>query len=104
VGAVPSWLLRHTAVIEPFDGSGPAGPIYGPPVTVKCFHDAQVKLIRTGTGTELVAVTLLIAPLGTVCPAGSRVTVNGKRSTVFAALRRDGGGLPTPDHLEVQLQ
>jgi hypothetical protein len=104
VADIPAWLLRHTAVIEPYQGAGPAGPIYGLPVTVPCFHDTQLKLIRTGDGSEVVAVTTLYCPLSTVAPPESRVTAAGKVSTVFAALRRDGGGLPTPDHLEVQLQ
>ncbi|MEU2563216.1 hypothetical protein ABZ626_28335 [Streptomyces longispororuber] len=39
------------------------------------------------------------------CPARSRVTLpDGRQTTAIAALTRDGGGLPTPDHLEVQLQ
>ncbi|WP_158070560.1 hypothetical protein [Streptomyces luteocolor] len=40
-----------------------------------------------------------------VCPAHSRVTLtSGRVTTVVAAYKRGGGGLPTPDHLEVQLK
>ncbi|MCF3124031.1 hypothetical protein IPZ68_30635 [Streptomyces arenae] len=39
-----------------------------------------------------------------VCPAHSRVTLTpGRVTTVVAAYKRDGG-LPTPDHFEVQLK
>ena len=44
------------------------------------------------------------ARLGTDAPAQSRVTLPGGRVTsVIAALRRDGGALPVPSHLEIQL-
>ncbi|GAA0638243.1 hypothetical protein GCM10010174_70120 [Kutzneria viridogrisea] len=102
---IPAWLLRHTATIEPYEGTGAAGPIYGAPVTVRCFVDDVSRLVRSGDGTEAVSSATLYCPLDTVAPAESRVTVNGHRpATVFTTFRRDGGGLPTPDHLEVVLQ
>lgn len=104
MGVLPPFLLRHTAVIEPYQGAGPAGPVYGPPVTVKCFCDDQRRLVRNGDGTEVISSATVYCPLDTTAPAESRVTVNGKTSTVFTTYRRDGGGLPTPDHLEVVLQ
>lgn len=104
MGVLPPFLLRHTAVIEPYQGAGPTGPVYGPPVTVKCFCDDQRRLVRNGDGTEVISSATVYCDLATVAPAESRVTVNGKTSTVFTTYRRDGGGLPTPDHLEVVLQ
>jgi hypothetical protein len=104
VGVLPGFLLRHTAVIEPYEGTGPFGPKFGAPVTVSCFCDDQRRLVRGGDGTEVISSATVYCPLDTIAPAESRVTVNGKTSTVFTAYRRDGGGLPTPDHLEVVLQ
>ncbi|MER5769554.1 hypothetical protein [Streptomyces sp. NPDC001985] len=97
--------FRHTVVVEPYVGSGPTGPVYGPPITVRCLVDDQTRLVRSATGDQVTSTSTLYARLETVCPAKSRVTLlSGRRTVVIAALRRDGGGLPTPDHLEVQLQ
>jgi hypothetical protein len=104
MATIPGWLLRHTATVEPFIGEGPFGPAYGAAVAVRCFADDKQRLVRDKEGSEVVSQTTLYMPLDTTCPAGSRVTVNGRTTTVIAALRRDGGGLPTPDHLEVNLQ
>jgi hypothetical protein len=46
--------------------------------------------------------------LAETCPVGSRVTLYAgteieRKATVLTAARHDGGGLPTPDHLEVTL-
>jgi hypothetical protein len=46
--------------------------------------------------------------LAETCPVGSRVTLDAgapheRQATVITAARHDGGGLPTPDHLEVTL-
>ena len=104
MGSVPPFLLRHTVTVEPYEGEGPFGPQFGTAVTVRCFVDDKRRLVRNPTGDEVVSESTFYAPLNTVCPAHSRVTVNGRQTTVLAASRRDGGGLPTPDHLEVALQ
>lgn len=101
---IPPWLLRHTVVVEPYEQEGPFGPEYGDAVTVRSFVDDRTQKILDNTGEEIVARTVIYMPLATVCPPGSRVTVNGRQAQVLAALRRDGGGLPVPDHLEVALQ
>ncbi|WP_431928521.1 hypothetical protein [Nonomuraea jabiensis] len=98
---LPDWLLRHEASIEPFEGDGAYGPIYGAAVTVKCLVDDERRLVRDAQGAETVSDTTIFFPPGTRCPEGSRVTVNGRVTTVIASYARDGGGLPTPDHVEV---
>lgn len=101
---IPSWLLRHTAVIEPYLGTGPSGPKYGPSAVVRCFTDERTRLVRGPDGDQVTSSATVYAGSDTVCPVKSRVTLaSGRRTTVLAALRRDGGGLPTPDHLEIQL-
>jgi hypothetical protein len=104
VGVIPGWLLRHEMIVEPYQGTGAHGPVYGPPVAVRCFVEDKRRLLRGPNGTELISETTVYCPLGTVAPAESRVQVNGRTTTVLNASRRDGGGLPTPDHLEVMLQ
>lgn len=81
-------------------------PYFGPAVSVRCFLDAKVRLIRGAPeGDQLVSSSTAYAPLATVAPAESRVTLpDGRVTTVMQALRRDGGGLPTPDHLEIVLE
>lgn len=103
MAAIPAFLLRHTAVIEPYEGSGGLGDVYGDPVTVRGFADDKRRLVRDATGEQVVSETTFYCRLDTVAPPGSRVTVNGRTVHVIQALRRDGGGLPTPDHLEVVL-
>lgn len=104
MAAIPMMLLRHEVTVEPLTGEGPYGPTYGPPVTVRCFRDDKRRLVRGADGSELVAETTLYMWLSETCPAGSRVTLDdGRVSTVITSARRDGGGLPTPDHLEVTL-
>lgn len=104
MGGIPAWLLRamgQDVTVEPFEGDGSFGPAYGPVVTVRALVEHGRRLVRDQTGTEVVSETTLRVPLGTVCPAGSRVTLpDGTRSTVITARRYDGGMLPVPSHLE----
>ncbi|MBA9003735.1 hypothetical protein [Thermomonospora cellulosilytica] len=105
---IPSFLLRHEVVVEPLIGEGPFGSTYGPRTAVRCFRDDKRRLVRGTDGSEVVSETTLYMRLSETCPVGSRVTLDqgtaGERvTTVITAARRDGGGLPTPDHLEVTL-
>lgn len=104
MAAIPRWLLRHTATIEPLIGEGPFGSAYGPAAEVRCMRDDGRRLVRDITGSQVVSSTTLYMRMSETCPPGSRVTLDdGSVSTVITAARRDGGGLPTPDHLEVTL-
>ncbi|MFG3438330.1 hypothetical protein ACGF0J_13895 [Nonomuraea sp. NPDC047897] len=98
---LPEWLLRHTATIEPFQGDGAYGPVFGPAFESRCLVDDERRLVRDAQGAEVVSDTTVFLPPGTTCPEGSRVTVNGRVTTVITSFARDGGGLPTPDHVEV---
>ncbi|MGH3323259.1 MAG: hypothetical protein ACRDOV_02370, partial [Streptomyces sp.] len=81
------------------------GPVYGAAVPVRCFRDDKRRLVRGLDGSEVVSETTLYMRLVEVCPVGSRVTLDdGRVTTVITSARRDGGGLPTPDHLEVTLR
>ncbi|MET7333275.1 hypothetical protein [Nonomuraea sp. NPDC005650] len=105
MGSVPAWLLRHTVLVEPFEGSGPIGAEYGEQTPVRCLVEEKRRLVRDAEGAEVVSETTFYAPLGTVCPPESRVTLpSGRVTYAIVSAPHDGGGLPTPDHLEVALQ
>ncbi|MBL1100145.1 hypothetical protein [Streptomyces coffeae] len=105
MSAVPNWLLRHRIQVEAYEGSGAYGDVYASPVTVRCFLDEQTRMVRAADGADTTSSSTAFCPLATVAPPGSRVTLpEGRKTVVINALRRDGGGLATPDHLEVQLE
>jgi hypothetical protein len=101
----PAFLKRHTVRVEPFLGNTGSGPKYGPATQVQGLLRRSTRLVRTPAGEEVTSSSTLYAPLATVAPAKSRVTLpDGRTTTVIASVPQDGGGLPVPDHLEVQLQ
>lgn len=101
---IPEWLLRHTVTIEPYLGQSAYGPRYAAPVTVKGFLDEQTRMVRAADGTQVSSSSMFRPQLDIAAPAQSRVTLpDGRVTSVIAALRRDGGGLPVPSHLELQL-
>lgn len=104
MAVIPAFLMRHTVLIEPFEGTGPFGPSYGAQVPVTCFVEEKRRLVRSADAAEVISETTIYAPPGTVCPPESRVTVNGRITYAIGTPLHDGGGLPTPDHLEVALQ
>ncbi|WP_282204539.1 hypothetical protein [Kitasatospora fiedleri] len=104
MAALPQWLMRHLITVEPYLGNSAYGPRYGPPVQVRCFLDEQTRLVRASSGDQVTSTSTAYSPLAINAPAESRVTLpGGRQTTVIAALRRDGGGLATPDHVELQL-
>ncbi|MHA4819329.1 hypothetical protein ACXZ65_33825 [Streptomyces aculeolatus] len=101
---LPRWLMPHRVVVEAYEGTGAYGPVYSAPVTVRCLLDEQTRMVRSSTGDEVTSTSTAYAPLSTTAPPKSRITLpDGRRTTVIAALRRDAGALPVPEHLEVQL-
>lgn len=101
---IPAFLLTHTVWVEPFLGNSATGPRYGPASEVRCFVEEKTRLVRDPGGEEVTSSSTFYARPTAVCPAKSRVTLpSGRKTTVIEALRQEGGGLPTPDHLEVRL-
>lgn len=104
MGGLPGLAFQHTITVEPYEGASAYGPRYGPATQVACFLDAQTRAVRGPDGTQVTSSSTALAPLDTAAPALSRVTLpDGRTTTVIAALRRDGGSLPVPSHLEIQL-
>ncbi|MFD5002222.1 hypothetical protein ACFWMV_04870 [Streptomyces mutabilis] len=102
---IPGWLLRHHITIEAYKGDSSTGPIYGPPQQVRAFVDEQTRAVVSAGGEQVTSSSTAYTAPGTTVPPLSRVTLpSGRTTTVIACLPRDGGGLPTPDHVEIQLQ
>jgi hypothetical protein len=109
MATVPDFLLRHRVTIEPYQGEGAYGPTYGTPVAnVPAFVDDVRRLVRTKDGDEVISETTIVLKPTVDCPDESRVTIwagTARERTARAVQTslRDGGGLPTPDHLAVAL-
>lgn len=104
MGRLPGRVMRHTITVEPYLGDGAYGPLYGPPASVRCFLDEQTRMVRSPDGRQVTSTSTAYCPLATVCPTESRITLaDGRKPLIIAVLRRDGGGLPTPDHTEIQM-
>lgn len=102
---LPKRFLQHSITVEPYLGDAGRGPQYGAPALVACFLDERTRMVRDATGRQVTSSGTAYCQLHTEAPVESRVTLpDGRRTFVIAALRRDGGRLPVPSHLEVQLQ
>jgi hypothetical protein len=102
---IPASLLRHTVMVEPYEGDSAYGPQYGDPVAVWCFLEQKTRLVRALDGREVTSSSTFYCRLDVVtAPPESKITLpDGRETTVIAEIRHSGGGLPTPDHHEVQL-
>lgn len=107
MGVIPGWMMPHRIIVEAYQGEAGTGPVYAAPVEVKCFRDDKRKLVRNQLGEEVVSETQCFCEPGTVAPPKSRVQLLGfspRTTFVLAEGTRDGGDMPTPDHVEVALQ
>lgn len=100
---MPRRMLRHRVTIEPFAGDGPRGEVYGPAVEgVRALAVPKVTSIRTADGKTTVSSTTVVLLPGQECPVRSRLTLPGGRKVIaMQVIDADGGGNPTPDHVEV---
>lgn len=97
-------MLRHEVVVEPHLGTGPAGPVYGEPVTYRAYVEDRRQLVRSATGAEVVSETTTYLNPGADIPAESRVTLpSGRRATVISVADQEGPPGSAMDHLEVAL-
>lgn len=100
---IPAELKVHTATVEPFEGSGAYGEIYGAPASVSCYYEGRRQLVRNGDGDEVVSEGVLFAELDANIPTGSRVTVLGRETYAITVSVFDDGGLTGLAHQEVAL-
>jgi hypothetical protein len=110
--SIPAAWLIHTITVEPYVGVTSMGvEIYDAPVQIPCFVEEKIRHVRSAnsqsaTGDELDSTASAYCELtyATVATAVSRVTLpSGRVTYVLEALRRDGGALPVPSHLELVL-
>jgi len=104
---IPRYLMRHQVTAEEYLGDTSKGPKYGPPVVIDpCFVDEQTRSVRTPGGEQVTSTSTVYTDPGTaLLPQFSRVMLpSGRVTTVIQTKNRDGGGLPTPDHVEIQLE
>ncbi|HET6356094.1 hypothetical protein [Streptomyces sp.] len=105
MSGLPGFLLVHTVTVEAYEGNSANGPKYGAPFAIACLHEDQIKLVRNAAGEEVTSSAVFYAQRGPTIPPKSRVTLpSGRKTTVIDVSDHHGGGLPTPDHLEVRLQ
>ncbi|MFE5681736.1 hypothetical protein [Streptomyces sp. NPDC056512] len=105
MGRIPGWLLVHTITVEAYKGESSKGPLYGPPTQVRCFLDEQTRAVRSPGGETVTSTSTAYTAPGVAAPPLSRVTTaSGRITTVIQDKRRDGRGLRTPDHMEIQLE
>lgn len=103
---LPDVMLQHQVTIEAWTGTNGYGvDIYAAPVNEECFVEDKRRLVRSATtGDEVVSESTVYLQLDASAPPESRVTLpSGRVATVITALRRDGGDLPVPSHLELAL-
>lgn len=99
---LPGFLLQHTVTVERYSGDSAYGPTYDAAETVDCFIDDVRRLVRDPTGDHVVAEGRFFCRLDVdEIPAESKVTVNGRATTVITTSKRDPAGLPAPGHWEV---
>jgi len=104
VSSIPGFLLRHTVTVEPYEGQGAAGPIYGTGYTVRCLIDNKRRLVRGIDGDQVVSNATVYCAPGTRIPPQSRIDLGDRTAVVIDAAVREHSGLPTPDHVEVICQ
>lgn len=96
--------ISQTVELEEFVGRGPRGDVYAAAVTVEdCAVEDRRQRVRGGTGDMVTSTRTVRCPPGTGGATGSRVTYAGVTATVLARTYHDGGGAPTPDHVELNL-
>lgn len=114
MGSIPSFLLTHSGVVEPYQGvTGSGVESFGSGVAIaRCFVDEKPRVVRGnangGPGDAKVAEMTVYAPLDldpASVPIGSRFTHDqtGRTGIVIAVSRFDGNGLPTPDHVAISV-
>ncbi|MFD3929688.1 hypothetical protein [Streptomyces sp. NPDC058614] len=102
---IPAYLLRHEVTVEAYEGDSAYGEVYGAPAIVRCFLEQKTRVVRDRKGRQVTSSSTFYCRLDeATAPPESQVTLpDGTKTTVIEAVPHGGGGLPTPDHLEVQL-
>lgn len=101
--ALSARLRTHTITVEAYAGTGAYGPTFDAAVAVTCRLEEKVQLVRSNTGEEVVSSSTVFCDSDTVIPAESRVTANGRITSVLAVVDPSTGGRSRLDHKQVFL-
>lgn len=101
MGALPGYLLGHTVGLRRFTGHGSTGPTHGAREEHPAFVDAHTRNVRARDGEQRVSSTTVYLQLDTEPGQRDLLDYDGRELRVIDVKVRDGGGLPTPDHVEI---
>lgn len=105
MATIPRRFLVHSITVEDYLGDTSNGPKYAVARTVPCLLDEQTRGVRSATGEQVTSTSTAYCLPGVKAPPLSRVTLqSGRVTTVIQAKNRDGKGLGTPNHVEIQLE
>lgn len=101
----------RTIQVQALVGSGAYGDQFGAPDAVgPCVVDDTSRRVAVQTqdaeGAEAVSSTTVFAPMATVAPPGSLVTLpwTGRTARVLAVSVMEDHGLGLPEHVELSLE
>lgn len=103
-----TWWV-HDVTVERYLANSAYAAGYDTPTVVTGFVDDGARLVVGPDGEQVTSSARVFLPITTAAvPLQSRITLpvafGGRVAHVIAVARRDGGGLPLPEHLEVALQ
>lgn len=99
---LPPLLFKNTVTVEPSIGETGMGKKFGSPVTVKCRVISRRRLVKSGTGEDLVSDATIQADADAPIDLGARVTLDGRKLSAIQVLKPEAlNGKPT--HREVLL-
>lgn len=99
-----------TVTVEAYSGTAGIGDLYEAPVAVTPCVVQEVQHtvpVTTGdaAGKLYPSSALVMCPLATVAPAGSRITLpSGRKAKVLASATITANGLALPEHVELDLE
>jgi hypothetical protein len=93
-----------TVQVQSRTGSGARGPVYADPTLIDCYVSDVRKLVRNGSGNEVVSSSALFSDPANapVFALDSLVTINGRVTTVLSTTLAVIGD-PDVDHVRVDL-
>lgn len=105
MATIPRRFLIHSIGVEDYLGDTSHGPKYASARTIPCLLDEQTRGVRSAAGEQVTSTSTAYCLPGETAPPFSRVTLQSGRVTkVIQTKNRDGRGLGTPNHVEIQLE
>ena len=100
---------RHPVTVKRWQGEGAYGPVYDTPTIESGYISGRTRMVRDKTGAEVVSSATIALPRDTPpIQPGSLVTLppshGGRTALVLTVAVGDGGGQPTPDHIELGIE